>query len=78
MKKCDCGRVSGMYTSEETGHAKVFGIMSDYSVIGFSNTSFIGAIADQRKDGDLPTGDGRRFEAFIIPYNCKSVTRYVG
>jgi hypothetical protein len=72
-RSCECGAVNGTYL--DAGNAEVFGKPGRYSVLGFANSSFIGAIKNQKEHGDLPGFFGRRFEAFIIPEKAESVTR---
>lgn len=64
--------------------AKIWGDPTDIFILGFANTSFIGALRDQLHLGDkapeyMPgygfTPKGREFTAFVIPDAAKSVER---
>jgi hypothetical protein len=67
---CSCGLSSGRY--RDNVNAVVSG---PCIVLGIANGSLVAAIREQRDSGDLLDGLGRRFEAFIIPDNCESVSR---
>lgn len=67
---CECGKSWGYYTDDINA---VYG--GDAVMLGFANSSLAGAIQAQRKYGDTATGQGRTFEAFIIPESAPSVKR---
>ena len=64
-RKCQCGKVWGYYMPD--GLHVV--ISPDAIPLGFDNNSLIDAIKDRPK-----TGWGKRFEAFIIPEECDTIT----
>lgn len=63
-KSCSCGKASGRYIDGLNA------VISGTAIpIGFENSSFIDAIRNR------PTcGLGSRFEAFIIPESCPTIT----
>jgi hypothetical protein len=64
MKYCKCSKVYGMYTDD-----KLNAIISEDAIpIGFQNSSLKFAI-DHRPE----TGNGKRFEAFVIPRKCPTI-----
>ncbi len=65
-------------------NAKVWGPREKIFVLGFANSTFIGALRDQLHYGDQPqkyitgygvTSPGREFTAFVIPDMAASVDR---
>lgn len=66
LTTCECGRSFGKYDKD--------GLNAMYSgeavPIGFANQSFIGAFLDQPE-----SGQGRHFEAFVIPKECPTFTQ---
>ncbi len=65
---CSCGQTSGKY--EDSTNAWYRG---KFAVpLGFITEDFVDAVRNQ------PTyGDGRRFEAFVIPKNCETFKHIV-
>lgn len=60
-KKCKCGKTKGKYIDD---------LYAEYEggiPLGFNNHSFIPAVSNQSK-----YGMGEKFEAFIIPENCRT------
>lgn len=81
-KECDGKHGGGQYIDRL--NAKVWGDPARIFVLGFANTSFIGALRDQLHTGDRPadfyyagkmTPKGREFTAFVIPEAADSVIR---
>ncbi len=64
VKSCECGRCSGKYING------LEAIYNDGIPLGFNNTSLGMAIAAQPV-----AGQGRRFEAFVIPKNAPTLTK---
>lgn len=65
-RKCECGQVAGQYT--DTLNATYSG---DEAVpLGFANGSFVYARLNQPENGL-----GERFEAFVIPVECRTFIR---
>lgn len=69
-RACSCGLSDGEYVDDL--NAEVTG---PCIVIGFSNHSLLRTIRTQMSNGDQDDGNGRRFEAFIIPESAPSVKR---
>jgi hypothetical protein len=81
-QECKGGHGGGQYIDRL--NAKVWGDPTRIFVLGFANTSFIGALRDQLHDGDrkdeFPYAGGmatrgREFTAFVIPEASSSVIR---
>ncbi len=81
-QECKGGHGGGQYV--DNLNAKVWGDPTRIFVLGFANTSFIGALRDQLNEGDRRddffyggrmTPKGREFTAFIIPEAADSVQR---
>lgn len=81
-RECDGGHGGGQYIDRL--NAKVWGDPTRIFVLGFANTSFIGALRDQLHSGDRRddffyggkmTPKGREFTAFVIPEAADSVIR---
>jgi hypothetical protein len=81
-KECSGGHGGGQYVSNVD--AKVGGDPTRIFVLGFANTSFIGALRDQLSIGDRADDfysggsgrpKGREFTAFVIPEAADSVIR---
>jgi hypothetical protein len=66
QRDCECGESWGYYHPDGE-HATIGGAAV---ALGFSNLSFPLALSVQPEDGE----QGERFEAFIIPKKCKTVT----
>ena len=66
LTTCECGRSFGKYDKD--------GLNAMYSgeavPIGFANQSFMDAFLDQPE-----SGQGQRFEAFVIPKKCPTFTQ---
>lgn len=62
---CECGKSFGAYLDDL--HAVYFG---DAIPLGIDNPSFVSALENQPA-----SGDGTRFEAFVIPKRCLTFTR---
>jgi len=69
-RRCICGQCAGRYT--DNVNAEVEG---DCIVLGIGNKSLVHAMREHAKHGDLDTGLGRRFDAFILPDGAPTVTR---
>ena len=65
-RKCFCGRCGGAYLKDGL-NALIWG---DCIPLGFENISFISALKNQPDNGM-----GRRFEAFVIPKECNTISR---
>jgi hypothetical protein len=66
---CDCGQVVAQYdpnrlTCKWNGQGEL---------LGFTNSSFIGALREQRFSGDRKDGLGYTFTAFVIPHSAQSI-----
>ena len=62
-RACECGKSYGLYV--DNINAEIGG----YAVpLGFNNTSLVRALASRPY-----AGDGKRFEAFVIPKVCRSI-----
>jgi len=81
-RECEGQHGGGQYIDRL--NAKVWGDPTRIFVLGFANTSFIGALRDQLNSGDRPadfyyagrmTPKGREFTAFVIPEAADSVIR---
>lgn len=81
-KECAGGHGGGQYV--DNLNAKVWGDPTRIFVLGFANTSFVGALRDQLHEGDRKdeffygghnTPKGREFTAFVIPEAAGSVQR---
>ena len=81
-KECNGGHGGGQYV--DNLNAKVWGAITNIFVLGFANTSFIGALRDQLNEGDRAadfyyagkmTPKGREFTAFVIPEAADSIIR---
>jgi hypothetical protein len=81
-KECQGGHGGGQYVDRV--NAKVWGDLTKIFVLGFANTSFVGALRDQLSYGDQAadfyyagkmTPKGREFTAFVIPEAADSVER---
>lgn len=70
-QSCKCGKCSGQYV--DNINIKYSG--DSAIILGFNNRSFIDAIRHQRANGNLDTGLGREFTAFIIPTNAPSIRK---
>ena len=64
VRYCECKKSSGKYLFDGL-NAEVYG---EAVPLGFANSSFTSALRERPK-----SGDGRRFEAFVIPLNCGTV-----
>jgi len=65
-RSCECGLVLGYYGDNITAV-----ISSNAIPLGFDNSSFTAALRN-RTDGDPVS----KFEAFVIPRNCKTVRTF--
>lgn len=81
-QECRGGHGGGQYI--DNLNAKIWGDPTEIFVLGFANTSFIGALRDQLNLGDqapeyMPgygvTPRGREFTAFVIPDAAASIVR---
>jgi hypothetical protein len=82
-QECRGGHGGGQYV--DNLNAKVWGDPANIFVLGFANTSFVGALRDQLHHGDKTddnfyymgksTPRGREFTAFVIPEAADSVVR---
>lgn len=63
-RTCECGASSGAYESDGW-HAWVTGPVTP---LGFENGSFDAALLNQPG-----SGEGKRFDAFVIPKECETV-----
>ena len=81
-KECEGGHGGGQYVDRL--NAKVWGDLTHIFVLGFTNSSFSGAIRSQMEHGDQAadfyyagkmTPKGREFTAFVIPEAADSVER---
>ena len=73
-KECSGKHGGGKYMTNIT--ARIWGPKELILTLGFANSSFISAARDQIQKGDLSTGQGREFTAFVIPNGTDSVKRY--
>lgn len=80
--ECKGGHGGGQYVDHV--NAKVWGDLTNIFVLGFANSSFVGALRDQLNNGDRQekmfyaggmTPKGREFTAFVIPEAAESVIR---
>ncbi len=78
--ECKGGHCGGLYVDNLV--AQYWGPKETTFVLGFANSSFVGAVRDQLNKGDLPprampgygvTSPGREFTAFVIPNSSPSV-----
>jgi len=81
-KECDEGHGGGQYI--DNLNAKVWGDLTNIFVLGFANTSFVGALRAQLEHGDSKEEffyggrkekRGRDFTAFVIPESASSIQR---
>lgn len=63
-RKCICGESGGKYINSL--EAIIYGKAIP---LGFNNGSFVAALKNQPE-----YGQGERFEAFVIPKNCPTIT----
>ena len=63
MKYCDCKQTYGKYTDDLNAEVSCHALS-----IGFLNSDFIAAINNRPI-----RGQGRRFEAFVIPKVCDTI-----
>ena len=63
---CSCGASKGWYDDDALNAV----IKGEAIPIGFANDSFVNALRKRR-----PTGFGKRFDAFVIPEDCPTVTK---
>lgn len=75
VRKCLCGAVSGSYSSDGLNAVVEYTNEEEYSVLGISNPTLVSAIRDQMNYGDLSSGLGRKFDAFVIPMCAPTVKR---
>lgn len=66
---CECGEVVAQYLSDSVSCQW----NGKGELLGFTNSSLIAALRDQRAKGDRSDGMGREFVAFVIPHNALSV-----
>lgn len=69
-RRCECGASSGQYIDEINA-----AISGPCRPLGVANSTLALALVEQKLHGDLPSGLGRRFEAFVIPDGAPSVKR---
>lgn len=81
-KECNGGHGGGQYI--DNLNAKVWGDPKQVLILGFANSSFIGALRDQIHNGDSEdkffyagkmTPRGREFTSFVIPEAADSIIR---
>jgi hypothetical protein len=73
-KECSGKHGGGKYVTNIS--ARIWGPKDLILTLGFANTSFVNAAREQIQKGDLKTGQGREFTAFIIPNETGSVRRF--
>lgn len=66
LRQCKCGQSYGQYGTDGL-HASYHGGIP----IGFNNRSLVVAMFNQPQEGM-----GERFEAFVIPKDCPTMTLY--
>lgn len=67
-RQCECGQVTGQYTDELNATYS-----GDAIPLGFGNGSFQYARRNQPQEN----GRGERFDAFVIPVECRSFVKIV-
>lgn len=71
MTLCECQKSWGHYSDD--GLNAIYG--GGAIPIGFKNPSLVEAVHAQQDEGDREDGMGRRFDAFVMPWCARTISR---